>query len=95
MLFLRAKFIKIVSKIPKIKYWRGKNPSLYQKYIKKEKIQGKIKLVNPVILVRAKIKNQRIKRGKKNLIPIRAKDAPKNVEAPLPPCLNFKKIGRL
>jgi len=53
-----------------------------------------MKFVRLVIFVREKIKIQRIKSGKKNLIPIRAIEAPKKVEAPLPPCLNLKNIGK-
>jgi len=53
-----------------------------------------MKLVRPVIFVREKIKIQTTNSGRKNLIPIKAKEAPKKVEAPLPPCLNLKNIGK-
>lgn len=51
-------------------------------------------MVNPVIFVRKRSKIQTKKSGKKNFIPTKAKEAPKKVEAPLPPYLNLKKIGK-
>jgi len=53
-----------------------------------------MKFVRPAVLVMKKIRIQIKNKGKKNFGPNKTREAPKNVEAPLPP-LNLKKTGKI